>query len=226
LEVRSLKIVLLTCIAGSAVFLAGCATVYYPEATPGMVEWGKGVYHVVEKGQTLWRISQVYGVDLDEIAAVNSITDASEIQKGQKVFIPGASRVMTAESVQKDFAGDEFVWPAKGSVLSYFHRGGEGVWQQGIRVRVDSQAQIFSSRQGKVVFADELMGHGETVIIDHQDGFITVYGNNAQLAVDLGDTVAKNDMIAVSPSGEKSFLYFEIRRNGMAANPLLYLPKI
>ncbi len=64
-----------------------------------------------------------------------------------------------------------------------------------------------------------------TVMIDHQDGFLSVYANNSQGVVRLGDSVNKGDTVAKAKSGKDRFLYFEIRRKGEAGNPLFYLPK-
>ena len=68
-----------------ALFIASCAT--RGPVSPGM---RAGVYHTVEPGQTLWRISQAYKVDIKKIMEANKIADASKIEKGQQIFIPGA----------------------------------------------------------------------------------------------------------------------------------------
>ena len=52
----------------------------------------KGVYHVVERHQTLYRISKTYGVDMKRVASINGITDHSKIETGQRIFIPGAKK--------------------------------------------------------------------------------------------------------------------------------------
>jgi len=52
----------------------------------------RGVYHEVRKGQTLWRISQAYGVDLDLIMRVNDIENARQVQVGRQILIPGVDR--------------------------------------------------------------------------------------------------------------------------------------
>ncbi len=54
----------------------------------------RGVYHRVKSGETLWRISKAYNVDLQELAEINNITDASRISAGSVVFIPDAPRVI------------------------------------------------------------------------------------------------------------------------------------
>jgi lipoprotein NlpD len=56
-----------------------------------------GVYHTIEKGQTLWRISKTYDVDIQDVAEFNDITDTTQIKAGQKIFIPGVSRVLKVE---------------------------------------------------------------------------------------------------------------------------------
>ncbi len=57
-----------------------------------------GVYHTVERGQTLYRIGQVYGVGVDQLARVNRLQDRSQLQVGQKLFVPGASAVRPVPS--------------------------------------------------------------------------------------------------------------------------------
>lgn len=74
---------------------AGCATV--PRPLVPVPERLGGVYHVVGSGQTLWRISKVYNVDMQEIMRVNQITDANNIGVGEELFIPGAKMLMYVE---------------------------------------------------------------------------------------------------------------------------------
>lgn len=54
---------------------------------------GPGVYHRVGKGETLWRISRTYGVDMQDVAELNDIRDTTEIKAGRLIYIPGASRL-------------------------------------------------------------------------------------------------------------------------------------
>jgi len=71
----------------AAIILAGCATV--PPRTTCTVD---GIYHVVERGQTIWRISKVYGVNPKYLMEINGITDPTQLEVGQLLFIPGATR--------------------------------------------------------------------------------------------------------------------------------------
>ncbi|MEW5895257.1 MAG: peptidoglycan DD-metalloendopeptidase family protein [Candidatus Omnitrophota bacterium] len=206
------------------VFLTGCVSVYYPETAPISKERGKGVFHPVKKGQTLWRIAQSYNVDIDQVIALNNISDASLLRPGEKIFIPGADHVLDIVISEDHSPKDGFSWPLKGPVLSHFSSS-RGLLKQGIRIKAGSRSPITAVRQGEVVFADDLLGYGSTVIIDHHDGLMSVYANNGQFSIALGDEVRQGQAIATSRSGEDSFLYFEIRRNGTAMNPLFYLPK-
>ncbi|MEK6539356.1 MAG: LysM domain-containing protein, partial [Deltaproteobacteria bacterium] len=56
-----------------------------------------GVYHKVEKGQTLWRIAKAYNVDIQEVGEWNDIADPEQIMTGEKIFIPGAWRLLKVE---------------------------------------------------------------------------------------------------------------------------------
>jgi lipoprotein NlpD len=60
----------------------------------------RGVYHRVKPGETLWRISKAYNVDLQELAEINNITDASRISAGSVVFIPDAPQVIDLPPVK------------------------------------------------------------------------------------------------------------------------------
>ncbi len=59
-----------------------------------------GVYHTIERGQTLWRIAKTYNVDIQDVAEFNDITDITQIKQGQKLFIPGAWQVLKVEPYQ------------------------------------------------------------------------------------------------------------------------------
>ncbi|MCA9408016.1 MAG: M23 family metallopeptidase, partial [Candidatus Omnitrophica bacterium] len=84
---------------------------------------------------------------------------------------------------------------------------------------------VKASRSGTVVFADYLTGYGNTLILDHQDDFYTVYSKNSKLLVRLGDVVKRNDPISEVDKNENlAFLHFQIRKNAKEENPLFYLP--
>jgi LysM repeat protein len=66
---------------------------------PSLIQWGcaphQGIYHTVEPGQTLYRISRTYGVDEKHLARLNGIEDPNHLRVGQRVFVPGVSKERT-----------------------------------------------------------------------------------------------------------------------------------
>src|SRR4030067_3549721 len=94
-----------------------------------------GVYHVVERHQTLYRICKTYGVDLEKVASINRISDPGKIEVGQQIFIPGAKKVLKVEIYIEDVAaespdmkeekgverGPDFLWPIKGQLSDSFN---------------------------------------------------------------------------------------------------------
>lgn len=208
--------------------LTGCATVGYipPESYH---KKSVGVYHKVQKGETLWRIAKTYQVDIDSIVQTNRIPDVAKIGTGQLLFIPGVTETREApplEEAGKDENG--FMWPAKGKVVS-FYRSEEGdIKNSGIDIEAEANTAVLASRSGKVSFyCDDLKGYGKTVIVEHGDGFSTIYTHNAQVLVTVGQQVKRGQLIAkVGSTGRTSTpkLHFEIRREAKSQNPFHYLP--
>lgn len=210
-------------------FFAGCAA-------------HSGVYHTVGKNETLWRISKTYGVKLQDVAEFNNIRDVTEIEAGQKIFIPGASRTRkvkpyapsaAAASVNKDLEDkiviekDRFGWPVKGEVISRFgvRNGGK---HDGIDIKAKEGTPVKAAEDGKVVYVNSSMrGYGNIVIIMHKDDYYTVYAHNKENLVRMGDKVSKGDVVAsLGSTGNASteHLHFEVRHGKSVRNPLFFLP--
>lgn len=83
-----------------SVFLFSCSIQIVDRGSVKSSERMRGVYHRVKPGETLWRISKAYNVDLQELAEINNITDASRISAGNVVFIPDAPRVIDLPPVK------------------------------------------------------------------------------------------------------------------------------
>src|SRR4030043_2174665 len=83
-------------------FVGGCTRHVVSPERPSLPQGMKGVYHVVERHQTLYRICKTYGVDLKRVASLNGIPDPSRIETGQRIFIPGAKRVLKVEVYIED----------------------------------------------------------------------------------------------------------------------------
>ena len=215
-------------------FIAGCATTEYPSSVPGPgpaavpseEKKPEGIYHKVVKGQTLFRIAKTYGVEVEDIIKSNNIPNAAEIEVGQLVLIPGAKEVKDIAERAPDEKRDEFAWPLKGKIIRYFndHRAGDTV-SRGVDIEVNEGDVVKAAREGKVVMADYLTGYDQTIMLDHGDGFVSVYAQNRKILAKTGDHVYKGDPIAeVGRRSGKSYLHFEVRKGSEATNPLYYLP--
>jgi len=184
----------------------------------------QGIYHKVKKGETLWRIAKTYNVTVGDIARTNNIPKAAKIEKNQLVFIPGVKKTLDI-SLDVDHAQNEFVWPIKGKVIRYFHERYGNMINKGIDIKARVGDEVKAARTGRVVFADYLSGYGYTVILDHSDGFHSIYAKNSKLLVELGELVLKNSALArVGHSRNLAYLHFQIRRKSIEDNPLYYLP--
>ena len=155
-----------------------------------------GVYHTVGRGETLWRIARMYGTDVDAISGANSIQAATRIEVGQRLFIPGAhKRPLSFSAVP----GEDFLWPLKGNVVSGFGQPDKGGINKGLNIRPGRDNVVKASRSGTVVFFDDdFLGMGKTIIIDHGDGFFTVYAGSQAVSVKPGDIVTRGAPIAVA----------------------------
>ncbi len=114
-------------------------------------------------------------------------------------------------------------WPVRGRLLERFGntRLGSLRWQ-GVIIGAKEGLPVRAVSHGRIAFADWLRGYGYLLIIDHGDGFMSLYGHNQTLHKDVGDWVSAGDTIAsIGSSGgnDRSGLYFEIRRNGKPLNP-------
>ncbi len=120
-------------------------------------------------------------------------------------------------------------WPVKGPVWRSFGtpRIGQLKWD-GMVIKANSGTQIKAVHHGRIVFADYLRGYGLLTIIDHGDGYLSLYGRNQTLLKDMGDWVSTGDIIATAGNtGGQQYisLYFEIRHKGKPSNPKRWLAR-
>lgn len=207
-------------------YLTGCAGANIRPAPPAPDM--PGVYHQIKKGQTLWRIAKAYGVKLEEITRVNRLAGSVAIHEGQFVFIPGALCSIEDLTLETDFKDVDFIWPVKGKISVFYGMKKDGVKNKGICIQTKEGAPVLAARSGRVVYCSEKMpGYGKIVIIDHLDGYSTVYAYNAENMSAVNRLVTQGQIIAKAGrinNAHASELYFEIRKGYMAQNPFFYLP--
>lgn len=122
-------------------------------------------------------------------------------------------------------AGGKFLWPVKGEVVTKF-KGGWKSACHGIEIRAEESTPVRAARAGKVLLAQKFPGYGQMVLIDHGDGYATVYAYNQQLLVQPDQVVKQGDTIASvgrPTRGSKGTLFFQVRRDAQPVDPLTYL---
>ena len=217
------KIILILVILG----LAGCATVppYSGPSLPVSAQGVPGVHHRVEAGQTLWRISKLYDVDIDEIIRLNHISEGASIEIGQVLLIPNRSR---AQNITVRSSGDDFIWPLRGRIISGFGSNYRNLINKGINIQAPAGSDILATRSGRVVFYAAGFGnYGKTVIIDHGDGLRSVYSRISEVFVQPGQNLQRGALVGrvgASVRDKNSYLHFQIRKGASPQNPLFYLP--
>ena len=201
---------------------------------------GHGIFHVVKPGENLFRIGKAYDTTSDELARANGIRDPRQITVGQRIFIPGATRQVPAEIVtprdgaaprsmaQTDGEAGTFVWPVSGALNSGFGPRGSS-FHDGVDIAAPEGTPIRAVEHGEVIYSDQLRGYGNMVIVRHEGGIVSVYAHNQMNLVRDGQQVARGEIIArVGSTGRVTgpHLHFEIRKNNLAQDPMLYLPKL
>jgi len=121
-------------------------------------------------------------------------------------------------------------WPSKGQLTARFGtKKGAGLRWDGVVITSKEGQNVQAVHHGRVAFADWLRGFGLLVIIDHGDGYMTLYGHNQSLFKETGDWVETGEIVAlVGSSGgqQKAGVYFSIRKKGKPVNPKLWCKKI
>jgi len=130
---------------------------------------------------------------------------------------------ITSEQPFSEYKG-RLTWPVAGTLIHDFGQpraGGQLKWN-GVVLATPRGREVRAVYHGRVAFADWLAGMGLLVIVDHGEGFMTLYGYNETILKNTGDWVAPGDVIAtVGDSGgqPQSGLYFELRQGTRPVNP-------
>lgn len=119
-------------------------------------------------------------------------------------------------------------WPISEGRLASRFRGGEGdqdLHADGVLIEADEGSEVRAVHHGRVVYADWLRGFGLLLVIDHGDGYMTLYGHNQALLKEVGEWIATGEVIALTGasggSGNRG-LYFALRYQGKPLDPELW----
>jgi murein DD-endopeptidase MepM/ murein hydrolase activator NlpD len=193
------------------------------------------------------KILKRYKISKDKFAALNpDLTDP--VPEGSLIYIPENEKRGWADHHFEDKVAQgwkwqewgksrdgRFIWPISESspqITSYFgeHRRRPRGRQrhEGIDIKAALGTPIVSVEKGRVIYSGRLSGYGKTVIVEHPNGYKSLYAHNQVNLVRKGQRVDRGDRIAkVGRTGRVTgaHLHFEVRRGKKPVNPLSYLPK-
>lgn len=221
--------------------------------SPGAAGEPAGVHHLVQPGETLWRIARAYALSVPDLQRANGLSDPTQVEAGTLLLIPGAEqerpvpppgapqarleprrgpRASPAQipragghALDPAAGGEPLAWPVRGVLISGF-----GVRDRehhdGLDLACPEGTPVFAAGEGEVLFAGERRGYGNLVLIGHAHGLVTVYAHNLENLVAQGDRVLRGEPIArVGRTGNATgpHLHFEVRVGTRPRDPLGFL---
>jgi murein DD-endopeptidase MepM/ murein hydrolase activator NlpD len=180
---------------------------------------------VVQKGQTLFRISQAYQVSVASLMEVNQLKASTPLKVGQRLFIPGAKgvkkvgvspsltveeRLTLEQSLEEEVTAPpppaepprarvrtdaDFLWPIVGPLNSPFGPRW-GKFHAGIDIGSPHYQEVVAAADGEVIYANETRGGlGKAIVLQHGRGLRTVYAHLSIIIARDGDTVRQGQAI-------------------------------
>jgi murein DD-endopeptidase MepM/ murein hydrolase activator NlpD len=218
-----------------------------------------GALRVVMQDDTLERIAKVFHVKIDDITGFpgNELDSLDpQIYAGQVLVIPHGWREQVEWQAPRPQGGravkgrgwgagqpgacagpfsgangtGTFDWPARAHYLSGFNFGDNGGAHQGIDIAASQGSLIYAADSGVIIFAGwNTWGYGNMIMIDHGNGWQTLYGHLSQINVTCGQSVYQGNLIGLSGNTGNSFgahLHFEMQNDNLGrVNPWNYLTK-
>jgi lipoprotein NlpD len=175
-----------------------------------------------------------------EKKAVMSIVKSPETQQ-PKVALREQSRTAQKLSDEKSESKSEtktpeekikinkkmFIWPVRGSVTTSFGIQPNKTYNNWIKIVSPARTKVKAAASGTVIFSSQLKNYGETIIIRHKDNLATVYTHLKKRYVKTDQNIKKGETIAIVGETDdtgNAYINFEIRLQGKARHPLLFLP--
>lgn len=199
-----------------------------------------GVSHKVKSGDTLESVAKKYSANQQAILdfPFNDIPDDFSLKIAQVLIIPDGSppELPAPKKPQPQYlargpespsfvapGGAQFIWPAGGSLTQYF-----SWYHPGIDIANRSAPGVAASDGGIVIVAGwpDSSGYGNRIVIDHGNGYQSLYAHMSNIYVSAGETVTRGQLVGQMGSTGRStgiHLHFEIHYKGVALNPLSIL---
>lgn len=194
-----------------------------------------GVVHKVASGETIYSIAKKYKTEAQNIInfPFNDFADLDSfaLNVGQTLYVPEGvveeeKPIFRPRAIPQVVAGapgsGNFIWPTSGSISQY------PIWyHNALDIANSSAPPIIAADSGTVVYADCVRyGYGCHIIIDHNNGYRTLYAHLSQIDVGVGQSVSQSQRIGQMGSTGRStgtHLHFEVRSGDKILNPLEFL---
>jgi murein DD-endopeptidase MepM/ murein hydrolase activator NlpD len=191
-------------------------TIYEEDAT-----MRKGQTKTIRSGdngmkKVTYLLTKVNGLLMDE-----QVTDEVILKEPVPAVVKRGTKIVLGEGTGK------FSWPVVSAQVSSGYGARWGRQHKGIDI-ISKNKSILAADTGKVIFAGTKDAYGNAVIVDHQNGYQTLYAHLSKISVKKGDVVEKGDKLGTMGSTGRStgvHLHFEVEVNGVVKNPMSYLRK-
>jgi murein DD-endopeptidase MepM/ murein hydrolase activator NlpD len=206
-----------------------------------------GVLHTVGDGDTLTAIAQRYQAAPEEILTykANELKNPDALVLGMEIMVPGGVkpveaplRLASAQTTRSSAVANppapaleappaatgSMMWPTYGPIYSYF-----SAWHRGLDISPSYGTPVVAADGGVVRSAQYLRyGYGFHVIVDHGNGYSTMYAHLAEILVSPGQRVGRGELVGrvgVTGYATGPHLHFEVYQGGVPVNPLNLLPR-
>lgn len=177
-----------------------------------------GTYVTIKRGDTVSGICKKYEIEMTDLVNANPGVDVEALQLDQRLFVPGMGALNQVFRLQ---------WPVHGRISGrygyrfhpVFHRR---MMHTGLDIAAPRGTPIRAAQSGRVKSAGWRGGLGKAVVVEHPNGYETVYGHCDKILVKKGQTVKKGEQIAkVGSTGISTgpHVHFEVKKNGRRMNP-------
>lgn len=181
--------------------------------------------HVVQPGDSLWKIGRKFGIPTSVLAEYNQLDRDAHLRTGQTLLIPDADDLATSATppaqtqIEKPATSGtsssstgttRLDWPHKGEILRRY----DGQFK-GIDLAASTTDFVTASEKGEVIYADPMEGYGKLVIVDHLNGLFTIYGQLRTILVSNGATVSRGQRVGRGGTEDERGrvrVYFEVRK--------------
>ena len=197
-----------------------------------------GLAHKVASGDTIYSVAKKYRASAQAIIdfPFNDVGDDFQLASGQFLIVPDGTppekpkgaptQYLARENIPAAEVGSgQFMWPASGGLAQYF-----AWYHPGIDIDNLAGGPIYAADSGTVTTAGwpDNFGYGNRVVVNHGNGYTTLYAHLSAIYVSAGQAVSRGDVLGLMGSTGRStgtHLHLEVRKDGTALNPLSLLSK-